>query len=186
MSSPKIKNISLVNSENQHYNRRRLIPEKGRWPSPPNVGMGCGGRFCSADDRTRAYGEVVWSWRRDAGAKLAGSVPPMTVTTSPLHRGEHEVRRKTIAQGMSACSPLTCMLVCAFVCATGTRDRGCSAHPAFPAPSVLKRGDEIERLGRNHAARTDTYVSTSLRAKRSNPSLRLLRHGLLRRKRSSQ
>ena len=23
----------------------------------------------SADDGTKAYGEVVWSWRRDAGAK---------------------------------------------------------------------------------------------------------------------
>ena len=27
------------------------------------------------------------------------------------------------------------MLVCAFLCAYCTRDRGCSAHPAFPAPS---------------------------------------------------
>src|SRR5947207_14247630 len=27
----------------------------------------------------------------------------MTVTTSPLHRGEHEVSRKAIAQGMSEC-----------------------------------------------------------------------------------
>src|SRR5262245_37386606 len=48
----------------------RLIPEEGRRPSSPHVGMGCGGRFCSADERTRAYGEVVWFWRRDAGAKL--------------------------------------------------------------------------------------------------------------------
>ena len=36
------------------------------------------------DENAKAYGEVVWSWRRDAGAKLAGSVPPATVTTSPL------------------------------------------------------------------------------------------------------
>src|SRR5947207_9586650 len=27
----------------------------------------------------------------------------VTVTTSPLHRGEHEVSRKAIAQGMSDC-----------------------------------------------------------------------------------
>jgi hypothetical protein len=26
----------------------------------------------------------VWSWRRDAGAKLAGAIRPATVTTSPL------------------------------------------------------------------------------------------------------
>ena len=30
------------------------------------------------------------------------------------------------------------MLVCAFFCATCTRDRGCSVHPAFPAPSVWR------------------------------------------------
>src|SRR5215207_6987952 len=30
------------------------------------------------------------------------------------------------------------MLVCAFLCAIGTRDRGCSVHPAFPAPSVSR------------------------------------------------
>jgi hypothetical protein len=26
-----------------------------------------------ADERTKAYGEVVWSWRRDAGVKLLRS-----------------------------------------------------------------------------------------------------------------
>src|SRR5437879_6958660 len=32
------------------------------------------------------------------------------------------------------------MLACAFFTHFGTRDRGCSAHPAFPAPSVLREG----------------------------------------------
>ena len=61
------------------------------------------GVFLTSDENARAYGEVVWSWRRDAGAKLAGSVPPATVTTSPLHRGERDISRKAIAQGMSEC-----------------------------------------------------------------------------------
>src|SRR2546430_13246079 len=30
------------------------------------------------------------------------------------------------------------MLVCVYYCAFGTRDRGCSRHPAFPAPSGLR------------------------------------------------
>src|SRR5438128_3526755 len=30
------------------------------------------------------------------------------------------------------------MLVCAYYCAFGTRDRGCSRHPAFPAPSTSR------------------------------------------------
>src|SRR6266516_1035112 len=59
--------------------------------------------FFSAGRNAKAYGEVVWSWRRDAGAKLAGSVPPATVAKKPAHRGEHEVSRKAIAQGMSDC-----------------------------------------------------------------------------------
>jgi hypothetical protein len=31
-----------------------------------------------------AYGEIVWFWRLDAGVKLAGSIPPMTVTRKPI------------------------------------------------------------------------------------------------------
>ena len=98
--------------------------------------------FFAPDEALSAYGEVVWSWRRDAGAKpveqSAGDGD-----NKPAHRGERDISRKAIAQGMSVCSPLPCMLVCAFVCATGTRDRGCSAHPAFPAPSVFEEGQRI-------------------------------------------
>src|SRR5258705_576398 len=32
------------------------------------------------------------------------------------------------------------MLVCIFVCANRTRDRGCSKHPVFPAPSDFEEG----------------------------------------------
>jgi len=55
------------------------------------------------DDGTKAYGEAVWSWRRDAGAKLAGGIPPVTVAKKPAHRGEHEVSRKAIAWGKPGC-----------------------------------------------------------------------------------
>src|SRR5687768_8020979 len=116
--------------------------------------MGCGGRgrrqafFFAPDETLSAYGEVVWSWRRDAGAKLAEQ-SASDGDNKPAHRGERDISRKAIAQGMSACSPLTCMLVCAFLCALCTRDRGCSAHPAFPAPSILRGTTNLENLGRN-------------------------------------
>ena len=55
-------------------------------------------------------------------------------------RGEHEVSRKAIAQGRPGCSACTCMLVCAFLVRNCTRDRGCSVHPVFPAPSILREG----------------------------------------------
>src|SRR5947208_12669012 len=35
------------------------------------------------------------------------------------------------------------MLVCALMHNFGTRDRGCSAHPAFPAPSIFEGGKRI-------------------------------------------
>src|SRR6476660_1351135 len=40
------------------------------------------------------------------------------------------------------------MLVCAFPCASCTRDRGCSAHPAFPAPSS-REGRRNETSGKS-------------------------------------
>ena len=52
-----------------------------------------------ADENTAAYGEVVWSWRRDPGVKLAGSIPLTTVAKEAAHRGEHEANRKAIARG---------------------------------------------------------------------------------------
>jgi hypothetical protein len=36
-----------------------------------------------------ADGEVVWSWRSDAGAKFAGYDPHVTVATKHGHRGDH-------------------------------------------------------------------------------------------------
>ena len=38
----------------------------------------------------KADGKVVWSWRLDAGVKLAEAIPPMTETKKPELRGEHE------------------------------------------------------------------------------------------------
>ncbi len=63
--------------------------------------------------------------------------PPMTVTRRIRRRGERGISRKAIVRGMPECSDCTCMLVCVFLCALCTRDRGCSKHPAFPAPSSL-------------------------------------------------
>src|SRR2546423_10137473 len=85
---------------------------------------------------------------------------------------------------------LPCMLVCIFVCANRTRDRGCSKHPVFPAPSISTRANEDANLGRSVPREGET-TSTSLRAQRlvrrslgegeSNPlSPRAWKDGLLR------
>ena len=88
----------------------------------------------------------------------------MTVAIKPAHRGEHEAAVKTIAQGMSECSPLTCMLVCAKCAIFGTRDRGCSAHPAFPAPSVSRVRQRIcITRAKSRREIADAHSTSSLR-----------------------
>ena len=37
-----------------------------------------------------ADGEVVWSWRPDAGVKLVKEISPAMVARKPGHLGEHE------------------------------------------------------------------------------------------------
>jgi hypothetical protein len=58
-----------------------------------------------------------------------------------LQKGDRMTSRRTpskVAQGMPDCSDCTCMLVCVFDAHPCTRDRGCSKHPAFPAPSFSR------------------------------------------------
>jgi hypothetical protein len=54
------------------------------------------------------------------------------------------------------------MLVCVFVCAFCTRDRGCSAHPAFPAPSVLRERDIDGKPRAKHAAGSRSRILRSV------------------------
>src|SRR5439155_12928495 len=79
VSSPGSKNISLHISVNQNYNSARLAPTRGAYHDRHDTwGAGCDGRFgvrrfFAPDENAEAYGEVVWSWRRDAGAKFLRS-----------------------------------------------------------------------------------------------------------------
>src|SRR6185437_613415 len=59
------------------------------------------------------------------------------------HQGEHGIGRQTIAQGRPECFRRTCLLVCVSFVAHCTRDRGCGAHPVFPAPSKVSRCNEF-------------------------------------------
>jgi hypothetical protein len=82
-----------------------------------------------------AYGKTVWSWHPwlvSSWRRLATPNRVMRAINSSATeargirlRGEHGISRKAIAQGMPGCSGCTCMLVCAFLSASCTRDRGC-------------------------------------------------------------
>src|SRR3954452_13315995 len=99
--------------------------------------------------------------------------------------GRTRISRKTIAQGRPGVLRWTCMLVCAFCCARCTRDRGCSAHPVFPAPSVFEGGKRTANLGRiapRDRGRTFKWEQRHCEEplRRSNPFFLYARDGLLR------
>ena len=154
VSSPEIKNISLPISVNQNYKPYRLIPEEGRWPSPPNVGMGCGGRgrrqayFRAGRNAVRVRrSRVVLAprcWRQALWRNPRGDGD-----NKPVHRGERVISRKAIAQGMSecfrcpvcSCAPLFAQF------AHETAGAACTRHSLLPL--FLRRDNEIASLGRN-------------------------------------
>jgi hypothetical protein len=104
-------------------------------------------RLMRVDERRRSpakpSGKAGWSRtaksRGPDASRLAlrfmESIREATVTTKPDHRGERDINRKATAQGRPDCFRFTCMLVCALHAFSCARDRGCSAHPVFPAPS---------------------------------------------------
>jgi hypothetical protein len=77
-------------------------PQEGRFAVVTNVGPGCGGRGSVRDERAGAYGEIVWSWRPDAGVKFA-DLFASDGGKKAGHRGERDISRKTIAQGRPEC-----------------------------------------------------------------------------------
>ena len=86
-------------------------------------------------------------------------------------RGEHVISRKATAQGMS--DVLRCPVCsCAHYLYHCTRDRGCSAHPAFPAPSDLREGAKITCKARAQCvARLLTHIQLSSPGLTGRPSI---------------
>src|SRR5881227_4412716 len=115
--------------------------------------------MASADEGCHWYGQVVWFWRRDPGVKLAGIILQATVAKKAAHREEHEVRRKTIAWGMSECSPLNLYASVPFLCARAHETAGAALTPAPPRP-LFKRGMRKFFKPRTYqVARLCTHVS---------------------------
>ena len=84
-------------------------------------------------------------------------------------RGEHEVSRKAIAQGRPECSRCPVCSCAVFVCANRTRDRGCSKHPVFPAPSNRREGKRRCKPRTQRAARSQRRIQLSSSAKADDP-----------------
>ena len=139
-----------------------------------------------------ADGEVVWSWRPDAGAKLCGSFREVTVAKKPGHRGEYEVSRKPLrresrdASAEPVCSCAFSYVHFAHETAGAARTRLSLRPLRLRGPKVMQTSDASRRENANaHSRRRLKFgaePSPSLRGakRRSNPFHGLLRHGLLR------
>src|SRR3954453_9667742 len=104
-----------------------------------------------------AYGEVVWSWRRDRGVYFAGGYPADNGDKKRRSPGRARSKPLNIAWGKPGClgctcSPRPCASHMGCPCAPAHGIYGLSKRPAFPAPFVRERDNEIANLGRNNAA----------------------------------
>ena len=86
---------------------------EGRCANVTQRGAGCDGRLRRQvgflpDETFAAYGEIVWSWRRDPGATLAGQVPASNGGKKGRSPGRVRISRKAIARGKPGCLGCTC------------------------------------------------------------------------------
>jgi hypothetical protein len=91
-----------------------------------------GAIFCATNEAI-ADGEIVWSWRPDAGAKFVGIRTTNDGGKKARSPGRSRISRKTVAQGRPDDRPHLWFLPLCFFTAQGAM--GARWHPAFPAPS---------------------------------------------------
>src|SRR6202051_3995386 len=103
--------------------------------------VGCGGRESLQETNASfADGEAVWSWRPDAGVKLAGSIPPMTVARKPGHRGEHGISRNPLRRESRIASAGPVCSCAFFLCIFAHETAGAARTRLSLRPLVLFRG----------------------------------------------
>jgi len=145
---------TLRRRANQVHIFGRLVPiYEGRFAIVTNVRRGmrwthwCCSAHSRADEQHRCGREIVWSWRRGAGAKFAMRFGERRERRGQNSRSPGRVRIsvKTIAQGRPDVRLVPVVLPRAFLLHAG---HGCGQHPAFPAPSIFE-GDVLAKLGRD-------------------------------------
>ena len=85
----------------------------------------------------RRWRQVVWSDPHGDGGKKA------------VHRGEHDISRKAIAQGKPGCLRWTCMLVCALPSHIAHETAGAACTRLSLRPLIGEGGNLTANLGRN-------------------------------------
>src|SRR5215470_5193577 len=110
-------------------------------------------RASAPDENAAAYGEVVWSWRRDPGATLAETFPLATGARKAASPGRARISRKTIARGRPGCPGCTCQIRVRSYYFLHTVLRAQSA-PGFPCALSSERGNEMQNSGEKPAPRS--------------------------------
>src|SRR5712675_1947211 len=90
--------------------------------------------------------------------------PKATEARKPDTPGRARYKPSNHCAGNVGCPPLNLYARVRFLFPFCTRDRGCSAHPAFPAPSDFKARNFLSKPRADRAARTRSHAhQTSLR-----------------------
>jgi hypothetical protein len=115
----------------------------------------------------------VWSWRPDAGAKLAMMPRIIAGDGGNKARSPRRARRKLLKPSRREGRVISASPVATTLCLLPMhRGHGCGQHPAFPAPSVFREGQYSCKARANCVAGTWSSVGILVVAE---PSRRLLR-----------
>ena len=125
---------------------------------------------------SRTCGGMRWTrWRRQTNAAccvrrsrvvltsqwLASSLrshPQATETTKPDSPGRARYKPSNHCAGKAGLPPLNLYARVRFFRTYCTRDRGCSAHPVFPAPSCFRRAGVEQNSGKSCRENADACL----------------------------
>ena len=123
--------------------------------------MRCDGREAATDERSSAYGEIVWVRRPDAGVKFEGRQRGLRVMVSQKagSPGRSRISRKAIAWGRPVCSPLNLYargqhILLQHACETA----GAARTRSSPRPLIFSGQGVLEKLRAGDAARTKSRI----------------------------
>ena len=158
MSRPGIKNISLNAPGKSALLVRPSHPKRGALRTSRHARWDAVDAGLAKDERkvSRTARRVVLAPR--CWCQVPGKRPGGDGGKQAVRREEHVISRKPLRrEGRVFSAGPVCSCAFSFVqfC---TRDRGCSAHPVFPAPSSLHGGENSSRPRALRAARMRSLV----------------------------
>jgi hypothetical protein len=170
---------------NHPYNSRHPVPVEGRWPSSRTLGRVAvdaaasgawwclqGGLRSVSEHNVRttgeaAYGKAVWSWHPLLVSSWRRCCDPNRAlqdlqsvsdggkrNSSP---GRARYKPSNHCAGNAGLLRLYLYARVRTLCAICTRDRGCSKHPAFPAPSDFFGRMILQTSGASRRENVETY-----------------------------